>query len=153
MTRAGSTTPISPLASIAKAQAHQAATSQRNDTAGGSSTARAKASTATVISPPTSMSWLAYWPPTKKNGQVASTPRPMVAARAPCQRRSAKNKAAPIIQAPSIGAKRAANAFTPTSDIAAMSSQYISGGLWKNGRPFSVGTQASPSSISRATLA
>ena len=160
ITSAGSTKPIKPLASTASAHSTQPSSSQRSDKGApaGSSSARASASTAALMSPPTSMSWFAYCAPMKKKGQVASTPSVMLAARGPCQRRSAKNSAAPISHAPSIEAMRPANGVGPKSCIAAMSSQYISGGLWKNGRPFSVGTRPSPlpptpSSISRATLA
>ena len=46
---------------------------------------------------------------------------------------------------------RAANGLTPNTDIAAMSIQYISGGLWKKGSPSSSGVSPSPRSISRAT--
>ena len=123
MISAGSTKPIRPLASTASAHATQAATSQPSNTRGGSSSARANASTAAVIRPATSMSWFAYCAPMKKNGQVASTPSVMAAARAPCQRRSATYRLAPSSQAPSIDAKRAVNALLPKSCIAAMSSQ------------------------------
>jgi len=46
---------------------------------------------------------------------------------------------------------RRAKPLTPNTDMAAMSIQYISGGLWKNGMPSSSGVSLSPSSISRAT--
>jgi hypothetical protein len=145
--------PMSPLASTDNAASTQAATSQRS-VGRSSSAARAKASTAAAIVPPTSMSRLAYWPATKKNGVVASTPSAHVAARGPCQRRATRTRAAPIAKAPTNGPKRAVNALTPPTAIAAMSSQYISGGLWKKGRPLSSGTRPSPCcSMSRATVA
>ena len=127
-TSAGSSTPIKPLASTDAAAQAQAMSSQRRDRTRPSS-ARAKASTVAVIRPPTSMSRLAYWAPMKKNGQVANTSKLRRASSGPCQRRTAKNSAAPITQAPTNGAKRALNGFTPSSAMAAMSSQYISGGL------------------------
>ncbi len=69
------------------------------------------------------MSWFAYWPPTKKNGVVASTASAIVATRGPCQRRIARNSDAPISQAPSAEPTRAAKTLLPTSWNAAMSSQ------------------------------
>ena len=59
----------------------------------------------------------------------------------------------PISQAASAGPTRTANSSTPKTCMAAMSSQYSSGGLWKKGKPSSVGTSASPRSISKATPA
>ena len=69
------------------------------------------------------MSWLAYCAPTKKNGIVASTPSAIAAARWLCHRRIASSSAAPISHAPTNEPKRPANTFSPTSCIAAMSSQ------------------------------
>ncbi len=99
------------------------------------------------------MSWFAYWPARKKNGQVAVSSSAIDALRTPCQRRIAKYSPAPISQAPIIDPKRAANGVMSVSRIATMSIQYSSGGLWKNGSPFSVGTSRSPCNISRATFA
>ena len=123
ITRAGSTTPIKPFASIASAHSTQPATSQRSAVRCRSSSARASASTAAVIRPPTSMSWFAYWAPMKKNGVVASTPSATAALRGPCQRRIASSSAAPINHAPTAEPKRPAKAWLPSSCIAPMSSQ------------------------------
>ena len=65
ITSPGSTTPISPLASTASALAHQTAKSQRRSTRDGSSSVRSRQASVTVISPATSMSWLAYCAPMK----------------------------------------------------------------------------------------
>ncbi len=77
------------------------------------------------------MSRLANWALTKYSGVVASTPSATAASRGPTRRRRSRYSAAPINQAPSADAMRAAKALTPNTLIATMSTQYISGGLWK----------------------
>ena len=114
--------PISPFASTARPQATQPASSQRNCGLPGSS-ARAIDSVATANMPATSMSWLAYCAPTKKNGLVANASKPMPAVRDPCQRRKASHIAAPISQAPSVGPRRTAKWPTPKIAMPSMSTQ------------------------------
>ena len=99
------------------------------------------------------MSWFTYCAPTKNSGLVASTARPARATATPCQCRRCRNSPTPRAQAMHAGPSRTAKTFTPNTAIAAWSSQYSSGGLWKNGNPFSRGTSASPRSISKATVA
>ena len=147
----GSTTPISPLASTPKAAQAQPASAQRSDL--GSSTARTQANTVPVMQAATPMSWLTYCAPTKKKGVVASTTRPTRATCAPCQRSRWARRAIAIAQASSEGPMRTAKSLMPNSRMDAMSNQYSSGGLWKKGRPSSVGTSRLPCSISSATPA
>ena len=122
ITRAGSTTPIRPLDNIASPQKAQPASSQRRR-GGPQATACARHSTAALMVPATSMSWLAYWPPMKKNGLVASSASAVPAVRASKRWRSDSQSAAPINQAPSAGASRTENGVTPNTDSPAMLTQ------------------------------
>ena len=100
----------------------------------------------------TSMSWFAYCAPPKYSGIVSSTISTVRARASPTQRRTNRYSVQAASVAPSTEARRAANSWAPNADMAAAVSQYHSGGLWKNGRPSSVGTsQSRECSISQAT--
>ena len=134
-----------PWPAAPSAQPTQPASCQRRPRAAARSTRAAKPSTAVVMQPATSMSWFAYWPPTKNIGLVASTRAPAARRATPCASgagagtapRPAARRRAPARHAPRTGSRR-------TAAIAAASSQYSSGGLWKKGSPLSGGTSSRP---------